>query len=193
MRLKNLLSAILILAAFQVSFAQTVNLQVNITYVERTNYNDCAACGYPDPTWKITAVDNSAGAVLNGPICVHYDEDPNTLEAQPLPFAYGSYNPIWNKTNSSATQFTLGINDAFEKNCNNNNCTFVPYNFFTCFPAVYGDDNECSNPNLVVVNFMDSSPCVVHNAISAWCGNYRFRYSFPVSYTHLTLPTNREV
>jgi hypothetical protein len=82
MRLKNLLSAILLCTTIQMTFAQTVNLQVTITAVERTNYNDCPGCGNPDPTWKITAVDNGTGSILNGPVCFHYEDDGNTLEPQ---------------------------------------------------------------------------------------------------------------
>ena len=179
MKLKSLLFFVVCCFVVPAAFAQTVNLQVNLVSVERQNYPDCTACGNPDPTWKITAIDNGSGSVLNGPICIHYDSDPNTIEAQNF--------TIWNVTNSNATQFTLGMNEAFEKNCNNNNCTFVPYNFFTCFPAVYGDANYCSNPNLAVVNFMDSTPCATHITTSGWCGYYRFTYSF--SWTFNYAPT----
>ena len=176
MRLKNLLSAILLCTTIQMTFAQTVNLQVTITAVERTNYNDCPGCGNPDPTWKITAVDNGTGSILNGPVCFHYEDDGNTLEPQ-------NYQ-IWNVTNSNASVFTLGL-EGFEKNCSSGNvCTFESYNFFNCFPSVYGDSYDCQNPNISVVNFMDSAPCIVHNTISPWCGNYRFYYSFVWTYDY---------
>jgi gliding motility-associated-like protein len=177
MRLKNLLFAALFFGVIQLTFAQNVNLQVHITGLERTNYSDCNACGNPDPTWKITAVDNTPGSPVAGPICFHYENDPNTIELQNF--------LIWNVTNSPASQFTLGMNDAFEKNCDDGNvCDYHSYNFFQCIPSVYGDANECSNPNLAVVNFLDSSPCVIHNTISAWCGNYRFYYSFSWTYDY---------
>ena len=177
MRLKSLFSIALFFALFLVVNAQNVNLQVHITGVERTNYGDCTACGNPDPTWKITAVDNAPGSPTAGPVCFHYAEDPNTIEIQ-------NYL-IWNVTNSVATQFTLGMNDAFEKNCSSGrDCQFESYNFFNCFPSAYGDNHECSNPNLAVVNFLDSAPCIVHNTISVWCGEYRFYYSFSWSYNY---------
>ena len=79
MKLKSLLFFVVCCFVVPGIFAQTVNLQVNIVSVERTNYADCFGCGNPDPTWKITAVDNGAGAVLNGPYCIHFEDDNNTL------------------------------------------------------------------------------------------------------------------
>jgi gliding motility-associated-like protein len=182
MRLKDLLCTLFLFATVQVTFAQTVNLQVNITYVERANYNDCTGCGNPDPTYKITAIDNGTGSILNGPVCVNFEDDANTIE--PVAGIYPGFAPIWNVTNSNASQFTLGL-EGFEKNCDNGNyCQYTPYNFFTCFPSVYGDANDCQNPNISVVNFMDSAPCAVHNSISPWCGYYRFYYSFTWTYNY---------
>ncbi|MBS1685967.1 MAG: gliding motility-associated C-terminal domain-containing protein [Bacteroidetes bacterium] len=178
MKLKSILFSAISFFALSTAVAQTVNLRVNITGVERTNYGDCTACGNPDPTWKITATDNAAGSVVNGPYCFHYEGDPNTFES------VGTFN-VWNVTNSSATTFTLGMNDAFEKNCSSgNNCDYESYNFARCFPSVYGDANRCNNANLAVINFMDSSPCLLHSGVSPWCGNYRFYYSFTWSFNY---------
>ncbi len=178
MKLKSILFSAISFFALYSAVAQTVNLRVNITGVERTNYNDCSACGNPDPTWKITVTDNAPGSVVNGPYCFHYNEDPNTFES------LGTFN-VWNVTNSAATTFTMGLNDAFEKNCSSgNDCDYESYNFFRCFPSVYGDANRCNNTNLAVINFMDSSPCQLHSGISPWCGNYRFYYSFTWSFNY---------
>ncbi|MBS1596240.1 MAG: gliding motility-associated C-terminal domain-containing protein [Bacteroidetes bacterium] len=178
MKLKSILFSAICFFALYSAVAQTVNLRVNITGVERTNYNDCSACGNPDPTWKITVTDNAPGSVVNGPYCFHYNEDPNTFES------LGTFN-VWNVTNSAATTFTMGLNDAFEKNCSSgNDCDYESYNFFRCFPSVYGDANRCNNTNLAVINFMDSSPCQLHSGVSPWCGNYRFYYSFTWSFNY---------
>lgn len=191
MKLKSLLFFVVCCLVVPSIFAQTVNLRVNIVSVERTNYGDCTACGNPDPTWKITSTDNGTGSVVNGPYCIHFEEDPNTFEA------ISSLN-VWNVTNSNATNFTLGMNDAFEKNCSSgNNCDYESYNFFRCFPSAYGDAHRCQSPNLVQINFMDSSPCALHTTTSAWCGDYRFTYTFSWSFNYaptiLTQPVGAQL
>src|SRR3954464_8108650 len=99
MKLKSLLFFVVCCLVVPSVVAQTANLQVNIVNVERTPYGDCTACGNPDPTWKITAVDNGPGSILAGPYCIHFSEDNNTVE--PVFFN------IWSVTNTNATNFTL--------------------------------------------------------------------------------------
>ncbi len=153
------------------AWAQNVNLQVRVTRLERNFYNDCNACGDPDPTWKVRGTHNGTGATNYGPFCWHYAEMGFTL------WDITDYQ-IMNVLNTNATTFTLGFDDAFEKSCSNNNCTYESYNFFTCFPSVYGDSRRCQNNNLLTENFRNFSPCQWHTVWGPWCGDYRFEYSF---------------
>ncbi|MFN8322816.1 MAG: gliding motility-associated C-terminal domain-containing protein [Chitinophagales bacterium] len=152
-----------------------VNLEVRITKLERGSYADCAACGDPDPTWKIQATNNGTGALNYGPVCWHFADMVNTL------WDISDY-PLMTLNNTNATTFTLGVADAFEKSCSNNNCTYESYNFFTCFPSVYGDSRRCQNPTIVVSNFRQTAPCQWQTAFSSWCGDYRFEYSYRWSF-----------
>jgi gliding motility-associated-like protein len=157
-------------------FSQTnVNLEVRITKLERGSYADCAACGDPDPTWKIQATNNGSGSLNYGPVCFHFGDMVNTL------WDISDY-PLMTLTNTNATTFTLGIADAFEKSCSNNNCNYESYNFFTCFPSVFGDSRRCQNPTIVISNFRQTAPCQWQTAFSNWCGDYRFEYSYRWSF-----------
>lgn len=78
----------------------------------------------------------------------------------------------------------LGFQDAFEKSCSNNNCTYEGYNFFTCFPSVFGDSRRCQNINLWSENFRNQTPCQWHTAWSPNCGDFRFEYSFRWSFAY---------
>ncbi len=158
-------------------FAQNVNLQVLVTKVERSSYSDCVGCGDADPTWKIQGTHNGLGALTYGPYCWHFGSMVNTI------WDISDYT-MMNLVNTNATNFTLGLNDAFEKSCSNNNCTYEAYNFFTCFPSVYGDSRRCQNNSLAVVNFRNSQPCQWHTAVSSWCGDFRFEYSYYWSFNY---------
>lgn len=159
------------------SLAQNVNLQVVVTKLERTAYVDCIACGDPDPTWKIQGTHNGLGALTYGPYCWHY------ADMNPTLWDIADYN-IMNIVNTNATTFTLGFNDAFEKSCSNNNCTYESYNFFTCFPSVNGDSRRCQNTSLVISNFRTTAPCQWHTQNSAYCGDYRFEYAYYWSFNY---------
>jgi gliding motility-associated-like protein len=163
--------SIVIIASLFTVYSQLVNLEVEIIQVERTNYFDCLGCGLPDPTWLISGRENATATVNN--LCIHIPENATLLT--PLS------QQIINRQNSSATNFTLGL-DAFEKNCDNNVCVFTPYNFFTCFPSVYGDDRRCQNGTIANINFRTFSPCVWHTQTTAFCGDYRFTYRFRWSF-----------
>jgi gliding motility-associated-like protein len=163
--------SILFIATIFSAKAQLVNFEVEIIQLERTNYTDCFGCGAPDPTWLINGRDNVSPTIENA--CFHIPENSTTL----TPISY----QILNRQNSSANSFTLGL-EAFEKNCDNGVCTFTPYNFFTCFPSVYGDDRRCININSANVVFRNFQPCVWHTQTTAFCGDYRFTYRFRWSF-----------
>lgn len=160
-----------------VSAQQNANLQIRITRLERQPYGDCTACGDPDPTWKIQSTHNGTGALTYGPNCWHYGEMNFTL------WDINDFN-LMNVVNTNATTFTVGLNDAFEKSCSNDNCTYQSYNFFTCFPSVNGDSRRCQNLNLVTQNFRTFAPCQWHTFWSPWCGDFRFEYSFYWSFNY---------
>ncbi|MCW5906398.1 MAG: gliding motility-associated C-terminal domain-containing protein [Chitinophagales bacterium] len=165
---------------------QNANLEVRITRLERLPYADCLACGDPDPTWKVQVTHNGTGAVTYGPNCWHYPEMGFSLWDIP------DYT-LMNAVNINATTFTAGFADAFEKSCNNNTCTYQSYNFFTCFPSVYGDSRRCQNTNMVVQNFKTFAPCQWHTFWSPWCGDYRFEYSFRWSFNYVPTITTHPV
>jgi gliding motility-associated-like protein len=167
----------LALLMVQVAFTQNANFQVRITKLERTGYSDCGLCGQPDPTWKVQSTHNGSGAQVYGPNCWHFPDMTFTL------WDIADFN-LMNVVNSNATTITMGMNDAFEKSCSNNNCTYEPYNFFTCFPSVNGDDRRCQNTNLNTIPFKTFAPCTWHTAWSNWCGDYRFEYSFYWSFNY---------
>ncbi len=149
------------------SFAQSVNYDVELVALERTNYFDCTACGAPDPTWKIGIYDNINFSPSNSCFSIPGNPTLNT------PFSA----VLRTQTNSGANSFTINF-DGFEKNCNNDNCNFYNWSLGACFPSVYGDGNRCTNANLKTVNFRNASPCVWHTDTTAFCGEYRFIYRY---------------
>ena len=149
------------------TMAQAVNYDVELVALERINYNDCGACGAPDPTWKVGIYDNINPSSTNS--CFHIDG--NTTLNSPLSTSLRS------QISSLAGSITISF-EGFEKNCNNDNCNFIAYNFITCFPSVYGDGNRCTNANLETINFRNSQPCVWHNDTTPYCGDYRFIYRY---------------
>ncbi|MDB5283000.1 MAG: hypothetical protein JWO06_2075, partial [Bacteroidota bacterium] len=174
--MKKLYLGLALLCSFVLANAQNVNLQVQITQLSRDSYSDCVGCGNPDPTWIVTGTDNGSGAIVNTN-CFSYEEMPTTVWNIP---AY----TIVNHANTNATTFTLGLQDAFEKNCTNNYCTYQSYNFFTCFPSVFGDSRRCQNPSMVTQNFMTFAPCQWHTVQAPFCGDYTFQYSFYWSFNY---------
>lgn len=152
-------------------FAQLVNYEVEIIAVERTNYGDCNACGSPDPTWIIDLQDNVSPALSN--VGIH-------VPGNSTVFTNVSYT-LANRINSGANSFSLAL-DAWEDNCNNDVFNFNSYNFFNCFPSVYGDSRRCNSSNVASVNFRTFSPCTWHSGVSSWCGDYRFTYRFRWSF-----------
>lgn len=181
--MKKFYTLITILFSIVYLHAQNVNLEVRITRLERSAYADCAGCGDPDPTWIVRGTHNGSGAfpITN---CWHFGDMVNTV------YDITDY-PIVNINNSNATSFTLGFQDAFEKSCSNNNCTYESYNFFTCFPSVFGDSRRCQNTNLVNVNFRNQAPCVWHTAWSANCGDYRLEYSYRWTFAYAPTITSQ--
>jgi hypothetical protein len=152
-------------------YSQLVNYQVEIIAVERTNYTDCAGCGSPDPTWIIDLDDNASTTIDN--VGIHVPGNGTIY----TPVNY----PLSNRINSSATNFVLGL-DAWEDNCNNDVFNFNPYNFFTCFPSVYGDSRRCQSNNVAAVNFRTFAPCIWQMGTASFCGDYRFTYRFKWSF-----------
>ena len=131
--------------------AQNVNLQVEVIGLYRTNYSDCFGCGNPDPTWEITG-DHNAGASGESTVCWSYEEMPGTFWDLTIsdPDCGGVCSDyIIDASNVSATNFTANMFDAYEKNCNNDNCTFQDWGFAVCFPSVYGDSRRTNDDLLV--------------------------------------------
>ncbi|MEZ4915385.1 MAG: hypothetical protein R2836_00170 [Chitinophagales bacterium] len=152
-------------------FSQLVNYEVEIIAVERTNYSDCGGCGTPDPTWMIGLTDNISGTVSS--VGIHVPS--NGTIYTPVNYA------LTNRVNTNATNFVLRL-DAWEDNCNSDVFNFNTYNFFTCFPSVFGDANRCTNNNVASVNFRTFAPCTWHNGTTNWCGDYRYTYRFRWSF-----------
>lgn len=170
--MKRIFTLFAVIAICTISIkAQLVNYEVEIIQVERTNYSDCAGCGQPDPTWLINGLDNASPAISN--TCIHVPES-NTI-LTPVSVL------LLNRQNTNATNFTLGL-EGFEKNCENNVCTFTSYNFFTCFPSVFGDSRRCINNNISNVNFRTFAPCEWHTQTTSFCGDFRFTYRFRWSF-----------
>ena len=169
--MKKIYFALILILVSSWSFAQLVNYEVEIIAVERTNYADCTACGSPDPTWIIDLRDNATTAISN--VGIHVPG--NATVFTPVNFQ------VANRINSSATSFTLAL-DAWEDNCNNDVFNFNNYNFFTCFPSVFGDSRRCTSNNVATVNFRTFEPCTWHSGVSSFCGDYRFTYRFRWSF-----------
>ena len=126
----------------KVLIAQTVNLQVQVVELERKVYTDCVGCGNPDPVWKYSG-DHNGGSAGEFSFCEYYNGSSATTKS------VSHY--IINATNISATNFKVVLNDAYEKNCNSDWCTYYDYYFFDCF-SVYGDSRR-QNGN-VTINFL---------------------------------------
>jgi len=169
--MKKIYFSLILILVSTWSFAQLVNYEVEIIAVERTNYADCTACGSPDPTWIIDLRDNATTTVSN--VGIHVPG--NATVFTPVNFQ------VANRINSSATSFTLAL-DAWEDNCNNDVFNFNNYNFFTCFPSVFGDSRRCTSNNVATVNFRTFAPCTWHSGVSSFCGDYRFTYRFRWSF-----------
>ncbi len=148
-------------------FSQNVSYDIEVTGVERTNYGDCFGCGAPDPTWKVTVNDN---------VDFSYSLACIPIQANALTSTGVSYN-LRNRVNTAATTFNFRL-EAWEDNCNNDACNYNPYNFFVCFPSVFGDANHCQTNNAKTVNFKTQTPCVWHTDTSDWCGSYRFIFRY---------------
>ncbi|MCB9256245.1 MAG: gliding motility-associated C-terminal domain-containing protein [Chitinophagales bacterium] len=169
--MKKLYSLFLCAIFTNLIFGQLVNYEVEIIAVERTNYSDCGGCGAPDPTWIIDLDDNASTTIDN--VGIH-------VPANGTVYTPVNYS-LSNRVNSSATNFVLAL-DAWEDNCNNDVFNFNTYNFFTCFPSVFGDSRRCQSSNVASVNFRTFAPCVWHNGTANFCGDYRFTYRFRWSF-----------
>jgi hypothetical protein len=169
--MKKLFTPLILCFITNFAFSQLVNYEVEIIAVERTNYSDCGACGAPDPTWIIELDDNASTTIDN--VGIHVPG--NTTINTPVNFS------LSNRINSSATNFVLGL-DAWEDNCNGDVFNFNNYNFFTCFPSVFGDSRRCQSNNVASINFRTFDPCVWQSGVASFCGDYRFTYRFRWSF-----------
>lgn len=169
--MKKIYLAVLLSILTSFSFAQLVNYEVEIIAVERTNYGDCTACGSPDPTWIVDLNDNAGPGTST--VGIHVPGNATTFTTVNFPVA--------NRINSSASNFVLAL-DAWEDNCNGDVFNFNSYNFFNCFPSVFGDSRRCTSSNVASVNFRTFAPCTWHSGVSSFCGDYRFTYRFRWSF-----------
>ena len=153
--------------------AQDVNLTVEIVGLERSGYGDCVGCGSPDPTWEVVGAHNGSGGFTTyTDICYHYEEMGGTYWDRS-----GFGEDIISATNTSATSFDVNMHDAYEKNCNNDHHNFYNYDFFDCFPSVYGDSRRTNG--VYTVNFRTaSSPCTWVSGVTSWYGDYRIHFRY---------------